>query len=531
MGSVVKLQSPVCSFSIKVSRMKLSLKKVVLILSVVLSLHAQEQTDIPWQTLADSDWPMIKHDPQFTGRSPYKGPQTPTIVWTADLEDGIFSGPVIGEKGNLYFGSYHQLADYFYKYSPDGKPLWSYQTGRDAAPQTGILIDYTSTIYFGALDGYFYALNSDGTLKWEYATEGYIFESTIPNIDLLGNIYFSNYDGYLFSLSREGELNWKVNYESGFHLRSAVFSPDGETIYIAGKDSSLFALNLDGSIKWKFSCGQIQRAPMVDSDGNIYLQPKGLPQFLYSLFPDGNIRWEFLIQDIGPADEYSIQTIDNNGNIYFIGNDTVCCPYNLALFSVDYNGNYRWKYVFDDAAPPEDFWQPLICDSEGTVYVGSTFGNFYYAISSEGELKWKFPLNNYQVDNTGAIAEDGTLYLGVHQNSLFTGFEKTLIAIRDTGVVSVNDEEDLKKDFSLSQNYPNPFNPTTSIEYQVASSEMVSLKVYDVLGREIKTLINEQKAPGNYSIAFDASNLSSGVYFYILEAGDVRLSKKMMLIK
>ena len=85
------------------------------------NIIAQQQINIEWPTLADSPWPMVKHDPQFTGRSPYKGPQTPTIVWTADMPDGIFSGPIIGESGNLYFGSYYQLdsADHFYSYSPE----------------------------------------------------------------------------------------------------------------------------------------------------------------------------------------------------------------------------------------------------------------------------------------------------------------------------------------------------------------------------------------------------------------------------
>ena len=113
----------------------------MLLLSIS-NLFAQLQTDIEWPTLANSDWPMIKHDPQFTGRSPYKGPQTPTIIWTADMKDGIFSGPVIGEEGNLYFGSYYQLdsADHFYSYTPDGNLIWDYKLGTNRPPQSGIFI-------------------------------------------------------------------------------------------------------------------------------------------------------------------------------------------------------------------------------------------------------------------------------------------------------------------------------------------------------------------------------------------------------
>ncbi|MDZ7766250.1 MAG: T9SS type A sorting domain-containing protein [Melioribacteraceae bacterium] len=85
--------------------------------------------------------------------------------------------------------------------------------------------------------------------------------------------------------------------------------------------------------------------------------------------------------------------------------------------------------------------------------------------------------------------------------------------------------------FHLTQNYPNPFNPTTSIEYQVSSSEKVSLKVYDILGREIKTLVNEVKSPGSYEVQFDAPQLASGVYFYRLTASDFVQTKKMILLR
>ncbi len=85
--------------------------------------------------------------------------------------------------------------------------------------------------------------------------------------------------------------------------------------------------------------------------------------------------------------------------------------------------------------------------------------------------------------------------------------------------------------FTLEQNYPNPFNPSTSIRYQVSSSSNISLKVYDILGKEIATLINEEKPAGNYEVNFNAAGLSSGVYFYKLHAGSLVETKKMILMK
>jgi len=506
-------------------------KKILLSILLTTLVYTQQQTDIPWPTLANTDWPMIKHDPQFTGRSPYKGPQTPTIIWTRDLEDGIFSGPVIGDEGYLYFGTYYDypviqaFSDYFYCYDSTGNYVWDYKLGRNRPPQSGILIDSSNTIYFGSLDKYLYALNPDGTLKWEFETSAPIVELAIPNIDLQGNIYITNGLGRLYSIKPDGTLNWDTTYESGFFQKSPVFSPDGNTIYIAGRDSNLFALNLDGSLKWKFSCEKIHRSPIVDIDGNIYFTPEG---YIYALNPNCEIQWLYPTFNVG----YSIPTIDKNGNIYVMTFDTTCCPYYQALVSLNYDGDFRWKYIFDDEES-DDFWQPLICDSEGTVYVGSTFGYNYYAISSDGTLKWKLPLefNNQQVDNTGAISKDGTLYLGVHNVSLVTNQTETLIAIKDTGAVSVDEKKIIIKDYSLSQNYPNPFNPTTTIKYSIRERGFVQLKVYDILGKEVTILVNEEKQQGNYSVFFNGNNLPSGVYVYSLRVNGIIENKKMILLR
>ncbi|MBZ0181627.1 MAG: endonuclease [Melioribacteraceae bacterium] len=89
----------------------------------------------------------------------------------------------------------------------------------------------------------------------------------------------------------------------------------------------------------------------------------------------------------------------------------------------------------------------------------------------------------------------------------------------------------LPTEFVLEQNYPNPFNPTTSIGYTVPSNEYVTLKVYDILGNEVATLVNEQKESGNYTANFDGDKLSSGLYIYKIQAGKFSQVRKMMLLK
>jgi subtilisin-like proprotein convertase family protein len=94
-----------------------------------------------------------------------------------------------------------------------------------------------------------------------------------------------------------------------------------------------------------------------------------------------------------------------------------------------------------------------------------------------------------------------------------------------------NNNNQVPDKFELGQNFPNPFNPTTNIKYGVPRLSVVKLAIYDILGREINVLVNELKQPGNYEIAFDASNIATGVYFYKLEAGDFVDVKKMVLMK
>ena len=85
--------------------------------------------------------------------------------------------------------------------------------------------------------------------------------------------------------------------------------------------------------------------------------------------------------------------------------------------------------------------------------------------------------------------------------------------------------------FSLNQNFPNPFNPSTMIEYTIANAGFVKMKVYDVLGKEVATLVNQKQNPGSYNVLFDASKLSSGVYFYKIESGNFTQVRKMILVK
>jgi hypothetical protein len=103
------------------------------------------------------------------------------------------------------------------------------------------------------------------------------------------------------------------------------------------------------------------------------------------------------------------------------------------------------------------------------------------------------------------------------------------------GVVSVGEkvarDAAIPRTYALSQNYPNPFNPTTEMVYTLPATSRVTLKIYNILGQEVRTLVNDVQNAGRYTVRFDGGSLASGVYFYHLSAGSFNQVKKMMLVK
>lgn len=501
---------------------------------------SQTQNEIPWPTLAKSPWPMAHKDPQSTGRSAYKGPQHGTSIWKKDYKAGIFAGPIIGANNRLYFGGLGiyvgSAKDKFHCTDLAGNLIWQYTSDSVYCNECSVLAAFNNNLYTGGTDGKLYAFSADGALLWTYNTGSGISSPTnFITINLDTTIYFGTYDGNLYALKPDGKLKWKVKYDSGFFDSAPAIAPDGHTLYMSGIDSNVYALRADGSLKWKYpSNNNSGNPPLVDNQGNIYVydyNPTGSAVEVVSLNPDATIRWIFTSPDTSKLPlPGAVPTMDNSGNLYFptfkISNGALAC----VLYAIDYQGKLRWSLDL----PEEErggVSQPLICDSLGTIYFGSTEGINYYAVSSEGKLLWQIPLNGYQVDNTGAIGEDGTLYLGVHQSALAYPQFGTLIGISDkpTGIKEIRDQQELS--FGLQQNYPNPFNPSTTIQYTLSTAGYVILKIHDVLGREIMTLVNKKEMAGDHMVEFNGSTLPSGCYFYSLRYGNIVRVHKMMLLK
>ncbi len=162
--------------------------------------------------------------------------------------------------------------------------------------------------------------------------------------------------------------------------------------------------------------------------------------------------------------------------------------------------------------------------------IRAKLNNFYIALYNENDVNTASSLLN-EVENESSLstpveiatAEDD---YNVYGNMLAANSGSTLPKIQQMQTVDSNPTS-----YSLLQNYPNPFNPTTMISYQVPNDGFVTLKIYDMLGREVRTLVNGYKSQGKYSVSFDASNISSGVYFYQLKSGNYTSIKKMVLLK
>lgn len=123
-------------------------------------------------------------------------------------------------------------------------------------------------------------------------------------------------------------------------------------------------------------------------------------------------------------------------------------------------------------------------------------------------------------------SQNGNLWVADFDNNRVMRFDvSSLTGVRDTPVAS------RPETYALGQNYPNPFNPTTLIQFTIVDRQSASVRVYDLLGREVAMLVNEDKGPGTYTVSFSGEGLASGMYFYRLQAGSFVATRKMILMK
>jgi len=187
------------------------------------------------------------------------------------------------------------------------------------------------------------------------------------------------------------------------------------------------------------------------------------------------------------------------------------------------DGGYTWESIAGN------FGRVVGDGYEKYFGLGDIEGNPYGIYESPGtSFNWN---NVFIYDGGGASLEDISVgKYGVVNFGWTVSTSGTIVRYFEP-ITNVEDAQIVVTYFSLYQNYPNPFNPVTTIAYQIREISNVNLKVYDILGREVATLVNEEKLTGNYEVKFDGSNLSSGVYLYRMEAGSFMDTKKLLLMK
>ncbi len=223
----------------------------------------------------------------------------------------------------------------------------------------------------------------------------------------------------------------------------------------------------------------------------------------------------------------SVNFIDEqNGWIVGSGN----LPYDPGILLKTTNGGDVWTV---DSIEYSQNLNSVFFINKMSGYIAGSRGELFEAaaaifFSSDGGTSW-----SVQYEDSTSVNELNSIYIVDENIGWATGNNGMILKTTNGGVTFVEEEEfdEIATNYTLSQNYPNPFNPSTTIKYSVPQSSNVSIKVFDILGSEIETLVNEEKAIGTYEISWYAEQLPSGIYFYRIRAGSFVETKKMVLMK
>lgn len=234
--------------------------------------------------------------------------------------------------------------------------------------------------------------------------------------------------------------------------------------------------------------------------------------------PNGDSIWTrlFRLQDTIDFGAGENMVLDDNDNIF------IPCNYTIKY---DKNGNQLWY------ANNNQFMSKSVI-FENNIYVS---GGYY---GGPLQITRIIGYNNYngsQIFNqqystyiypTSLLTFGGALYSAISAN------DSAILIKYSSNVIHINSNESSIKKFTLNQNFPNPFNSATTIKYSINKNSFIKIQIFDINGREVKTITSEKKTPGDYKVKFEGIGLSSGVYFYSLFADDILIdTKKLILIK
>jgi hypothetical protein len=379
------------------------------------------------------------------------------------------------------------------------------------------------------------------------------------------------YDMWLIKADANGDTLWTkifggIERDEG---NSVQQTPEGGYILTGyttsfgegSEDVWLIKTDVNGDTIWTKTFGDstinVGNSAQQTSDGGYIITglthdmfgESGSDVWLIKTDTNGDTLWTKTFGGFDHNEGSSVQQTIDGG--YIISGVAEFASFGVAEFAGymrDSNG-YLWLIKTDSTG--DTLWTKKIGNNEGEwgrsvqqttdggyIIAGST-GNFsdiwLIRANGNGDTLWTKSFgesgwnSGYSVQQT---TDGGYIITGVSKILPWgPAGDVTLIKVAPD-VTSIDENpQTIISDFQLHQNYPNPFNPTTAIKYQIPEISLVTLKVYDVLGSEIATLVNEEKHSGSYEIEFNATTLPSGIYFYKLQAGSFVETKKMILMK
>ncbi len=357
------------------------------------------------------------------------------------------------------------------------------------------------------------------------------------SVDSSGNIYVANFGE---TLSGGGEEVYKISpdgevevFATGLNGASGNFYYDG-FLYQSNINSGVISrIDANGNVE-NISSGHASPVGVaIDKDGVLFVANCGANS-IRKVNPDGSST--ILAQSILLSCPNGL-TSDENGNLY-------TCNFNngfvvkitpegqvsvIATLPGSNNGHLTYR--------------------NGRLYVVDRGGNRIYEVELDGTTKILAGSGNNGNDDGDAfsatfsrpngigLSPDGnTIYISDKVSTNSAQDINPVLVRKIEGVIdNVTDVEEnnseIISEYKLNQNYPNPFNPNTVISYHLSAISEVKLKVFDVLGNQITTLVDEQQSAGTYDVQFNAEQLVSGIYFYTLQAGSFIESKKMILLR
>jgi hypothetical protein len=346
-------------------------------------------------------------------------------------------------------------------------------------------------------------------------------EAKVIKVDASGNAFIaglsgvsnvpSTYDYLTMKLNANGIIQWAKKYNGTAnaedYANSMVIDNSETNIFVGGSSFRTGTLQDYFIIKYNAITGDSVASAYYSAAANI--------------------------------DVLKAMTKDNSGNIYVTGNSFGTTNYNFA--TIKYNSSLQQQWVTRTTNSGPDYSVAVDYDPSGFVYVsgystGSGTGTDYLTeryFESNGARDW-FVRNNG--GSSGNDIVTGMVVIGP-DNIYVTGsavFEGNLnfYTIRYSQTNSVRPVSgEVPKSFNLEQNYPNPFNPSTKFNFDLPENTHVNIVVYDMLGREVEMLVNNEMKAGKYEVTWNAVNSGSGVYFYKLTTASYTETKKMILQK